>query len=234
VSFGLAKTDHVGGVGDSITSGATGVQDRWWVNGNFLPAIKQTQNGGAAASSTSYANTSGTLPAPGPYTTWGFNGQSGRAITDVSPNIMAVMDAGATAAVIELGVNDAAAGTTNPTLTTAVTKIHDDLATAGIHKMLWIGPFSHGEHWPSGAGSGNDIDVAIDRIDALLASLMAGFGAGYDYVSWRAVFNTWEPILNPSNLASGIFTSDGTHPQASNPSAYALLIAAIRAKIVLL
>lgn len=231
MSFSLARTDIASIIGDSITSGFVDPRDAWHLNANFLTDIKATWVGPSV--SRGYAPTSGALASPGTFPHFGVNGQAGRKITDVSGAIMSLVAAGSTKAIIQLGVNDAFAGTLNATLTTAVNQIHTDLAAGGVTGCLWIGPFSHGEHWPSGAGSGNDIDVDIDRVDTLLSGLVAGF-SGWDYVSWRqTVFTPWEPILNPTNLIQLVFTSDGTHPRYQYPTGMALLIAAVRAKMVL-
>lgn len=233
MSFTVSKTDHLTIVGDSLSTDFLAPNDAWWKNPGFTIGI-QSNFGNYAPVRRNYYPTSGTLPAPSLYPTFSVNGLAGRAITDVSPAIMTFVDAGSTKVIIQLGVNDAALGTSIPTLTTAINKIKADLATGGINSFLWVGPFSHGEHWPSGAGSGNDIDVAIDAIDALLASLIAGYGNGYDYVSWRQlIFNIYEPLRNPLNAISGVFTNDGTHVRAVDIVGHALAAGAVRNKIVL-
>jgi lysophospholipase L1-like esterase len=227
--FILDSVAHTSIIGDSITAGATGAANKWQRNGDFFLKLRNKRI--RPPISRPYSNTSGSLPYEGRFPTFSEDGQSGRAIGDVSSSIMSHVSAGSTRAIIQLGVNDAANGTDNDTLTSWIDEIHTDLTGGGVTGGLWIGPFAHGEHWPSPSIL-NDIDIHIDRIDALLASLVTSF-SGWDYVSWRAVFNTWEPIRNPTNLGSGIFTSDGTHPTHTDPVGMGILIDAVVSKIVI-
>jgi len=229
--FTLTSTSHVSWIGDSLSTDFGGPGDAVWKDDGFMPTI-QSFYGSFRVVARPYVNTSGAVAARSTYPTFAINGLAGRQITDVSPTITNFIDPNTTSThvVIQLGVNDAVAGTSSPTLTTAVNKIHDDLATAGIHSILWIGPFTHGEKWPSGQNA-NDTD--IDRVDALLSGLMAGYGAGYDYVPWRQVYAIQEPLRNPSNLTQGIFTSDGTHPRTVDQIGMSILIGCVRSKITL-
>jgi hypothetical protein len=232
VSFSIPNTAHIAIVADSLLSGFSDPRDALYKNGGFCFRA-QGRYGVHPSVSRPYSPSSGSLAAPSAFPTFTVNALAGRAITDVSPAIMSFVDAGATHVMLQLGVNDAAAGTSNGTLTTAINKIQADLVTGGITSFLWIGPFCDGEHWPSGAGSGNVCDVAIDRIDTLLAGLIAGYGAGYDYVSWRNIFNVYEPLRNPGNLFQGIFTGDGLHPSYLDQNGAMILVDSIFSKIIM-
>jgi hypothetical protein len=232
MSFTIPSTAHISVVGDSLFAGYIDARDAIYKNGGFCRR-PQGRYGIHPPVARGYSGSSGSAPAPSVSPTFTINALAGRAITDVSPAIMSFVDAGATHALIQLGVNDAAANTANGTLTTAINKIQADLATGGINSFLWIGPFVDGEHWPSGSGSGNVCDVAIDRVDALLASLIAGYGAGYDYVSWRALYNVQMPLRNPGNLFQGIFTSEGVHPTYLDQTGLGMLVDAVYGKIVM-
>jgi hypothetical protein len=225
VSFNIFSTDRISIVGDSITQGYLSPQNAWWKNANFLPTIQAFWQPNYAPVTRSYANTSGNL-AGSRFASFNINGFARRKITDVSPSIMSYVAARSTAAIIQLGINDLMAGASMGTITTAVNKIRADLLAGGVSKLLWVGPFSYTENWKLGVDG-------VDTCDAVLAGLLAGYGTGCDYVSWRNVYRVWEPVRNPGGAESGVFTVDGTHPQHTDTVGMGLLIGAINAKIAL-
>jgi lysophospholipase L1-like esterase len=216
----IVRTDVVGVIGDSISSGF-GSTAGWMFN--FMPSTKAQ----------TFAQSSGVYPLRQPV---GYQAQTfpsfiidavpGRKCGDISGSMastLAPFNAVRTNVfIVQLGTNDASATVAAATFNPQVTAIRDAVRAAPFFKMLiWIGPGFVGEKFPDGANAFDTVTDGIrDKDTALLSLTQTAFPADTYYVSWRTCrINAETTKNNPQNAASGIYTSDGTHPTSapSNP-----------------
>lgn len=232
--FALGPTSVCSVIGDSNTVGSPAPADGIPFGG-LLTGIKSRFCHPPRVKP--FTATSGTLAAPGAFPRFVINGNSGRAIGDVSADIMAVVGAGSTSAIILLGLNEALrinGGTlTLGEVETQMRDSLDDLRAGGVESVLWVGPYCSGEKHPR-PHVGNNYDARILAVDALQAEILEeyeGLHGTYAHCSLVSLFDTQEPILNVANEVIGPFTSDGVHFSSAKAAARALVINTILASI---
>lgn len=112
--------------------------------------------------------------------------------------------------------NDCSGATANGAFTTSYTSILSKFRSKWpAVRLLCTNSFALFEQWPSGNG-GNIYDLAatgIEAKNAIIAPIITQFGG--ELIDFRSVYTTREPVLNPTNLATGILLTDMPHPNAT-------------------
>jgi len=200
VSFVLTAADRIFiGPGDSLTAGFSGSVR---MPLGYLPLIRQAY--GTPSSSPVSAPFVPPVNKPWPRVT-GVNAGAGRStlLADTGGSMATLLApySPATAAIVQLGINDAAniqaSLETIGQLNTQVPFIINAFGTLwGIppSKILWIGPWGH---------DSGDLLTQVAQVDAAIAGFAASMGFTYCQLS-----NVW-----PATAASdGTTIGDGTHP----------------------
>ncbi len=228
MSLIIRPGDRIGIIGTSLTSGIppTTQPRGWWrdVLDYGLPLFRGYNAGGrvTALASSPFARTPATVARPVIVHVPTVAEIAGAKVSDnVALWDTLVGNYGPIDTLIAEGnINDTYHDTPEQDFRDSIQELFALALAAGATQILWLGamfgyitgvnpPNSPGEKWSLYAGDA--FQLKIDQYNTWVSEEVATLGSRGMFVNLRPALQALEPTVNPGDLGSGVYTSDGVH-----------------------